>query len=188
MYHVMLDLETLSLQPNAAIIQIGAAMFDMGTGLVVRGFEMCLKASAKDASQHFDQKTLAWHTEDEKRNAAYRETQRLGEESQSEVLEAFSAWYKSHPVQAIWANGSNFDIPILEFAYNAEKLEVPWGYRDVRDLRTFQAIADPFDKYVKPGPTAHTAYLDAHEQAERVMWLNMTMLRSFGLGFTAAQD
>ena len=70
----------------------------------------------------------------------------------------------------VWANGSGFDIIILENAFRALKMEVPWTFWNVRDVRTIldissQKLADfPFpDK-----GQAHHAVSDCLRQIRAV--------------------
>ncbi len=38
----------------------------------------------------------------------------------------------------VWGNGANFDIGILEHAYDQYQIEIPWEFWNVRDCRTIK--------------------------------------------------
>lgn len=71
-------------------------------------------------------------------------------------LQMFSEWLKtmcSDPRDLrMWSHGSAFDAPILEAAYHAVGLPVPWHYRSPRDTRTAFDMA---------GIEDHSAHLTA---------------------------
>jgi len=55
----------------------------------------------------------------------------------SDALREFSAWFlDKNGYRKIWANGIDFDIPILAAAYTACNLEKPWKFYNARDVRT----------------------------------------------------
>ena len=67
----------------------------------------------------------------------------------------------------VWCNGMNFDLPILENAFQAVGARTPWSYYNGRDYRTLKGM---FPKElvnrlrVKP-TVAHDALDDARAQA-----------------------
>lgn len=72
----------------------------------------------------------------------------------------------------IWSHGPSFDVSILEAAYHAVGLPVPWHYRAPRDTRTAFDMADvgdhsAFMQRFNFG-TAHNALDDAISQARAV--------------------
>lgn len=162
MTHVMLDLETMSTAPNAAIVQIGAAIFDPAGDGITEEFERTIALqSSVMAGGHIDPKTVAWW-----RDRPF--PTRLSIERSAEPLHValflFSVWL---PKDArIWANGAAFDPPVLESAYRGCGVELPWHYRNVIDMRTVLWLAESMCGWKKPehGEAAHTALADAIDQ------------------------
>jgi len=79
-------------------------------------------------------------------------------------------WYRGGNHSCVWGNGATFDIAILEHAYRALSLRVPWKFYDARDMRTIVAISrdlgyDPKSSVVFVG-SKHEALADATYQAQ----------------------
>lgn len=63
----------------------------------------------------------------------------------------------------VWTKG-NFDLPILEHAFNFYGVPVPWTFRNTRDFRTIKALWPALN--LTPDPNAaHSAIYDAIFQA-----------------------
>jgi len=63
---------------------------------------------------------------------------------------------------AVWAQGPQFDMKILEHLYQQIGLRKPWRYNSVRDSRTlFKTVGDLRDRNVSG---LHNALVDAHQQ------------------------
>jgi len=143
---IMIDIETLSLSPRAAIVEIGAQAFDLATGKSGGGgFSVCVAAQSCIAfGGDIDQNTVKWWS-----------TQTAGipgsgalENSLSIVGALTQLQDFTHKVcksdlskLRIWANGAAFDITVLEYYFKAASLAVPWKYSQVRDARTVYKLA-----------------------------------------------
>lgn len=101
------------------------------------------------------------------------------------------------PTVRLWAHGSHFDLPILEAAYHACLLPVPWHYRSPRDTRTlFDAAGiDDHSDWLKghPGPLGimHHSLDDAICQGRAVCaaWARLrTDTREYRIGRIAMQQ
>jgi exodeoxyribonuclease VIII len=69
-------------------------------------------------------------------------------------------------INKIWAQGTMFDIGILEHLYKMIGKPVPWAYWQIRDSRT---VGDMGDYSVKTdNKAAHNALADAYSQAKGV--------------------
>lgn len=164
MRHVMIDIETLGVTPDAAILAIGACAFDPETGDVGDTFYAGIELSYAIKNRRIDADTLAWWLKQSEaaRNAAFFQ----GTYTLREALEALTAWLPSPAV--VWGNGSGFDITLLENAYLQVGLLVPWNYRNVRDMRTIVALEAVGKDEIPPVGTAHNALDDAIWQATYV--------------------
>jgi len=85
------------------------------------------------------------------------------------ALRDFAKWYKEQGATRIWANGTMFDIVMMEDTFSRLKVSCPWGFRDVRDMRWFRDVV-PLEKYADLYDTniAHDARQDAVMQAQIV--------------------
>ena len=133
--HVMIDLETMGNKSRAAIISIGAVEFDIETGETGDKFYANVDLqSSLDAGLEVNGDTIGWWLEqsDEARKRVMQETEPL-----EIVLKEFSLWFSlfGKHVQ-VWGNSARFDLGILEDAYEALGLTIPWNFRNERDLRT----------------------------------------------------
>ena len=163
--HIMLDLETFGTAPDAAIVQVGAVIFDVGSrsGLDLTFERTVALQSSILAGGSVDADTIAWWR---KQSA---EAQRSIEYGQTiaDALHAFVDWFPKDAY--LWSHGAAFDVPVLASAYRALGLREPWDYRRVRDTRTLFALAAELAGWEKPQrETAHTALADAVAQAEDV--------------------
>lgn len=191
MRDIMLDLETLSTERDAAVIQIGACAFDLDKGIgphdmpvseAARLFRVTIDMTDAMRYGHVDGGTIMWwmsQSEEARRSvcgAAGEMPVLLGY-----ALEHFSSWTGRHTREAgdptqirLWAGPSDFDHPILRNAYRQTGLPVPWDRRSVRDSKTILDAAQSFgvELYKPPTTVAHDALADAIWQAEQllVMW------------------
>lgn len=166
--NVMLDLETMGLSMNSAIIQIGAVSFD----LKHQFFCNVALQSALMTGMTMDPKTLAWW-------------QAQGELAQASLCNQpiyglhravgdFAAWFHELPGEErplIWSHGAAFDVPLLGHAFELCQVGArPWDYRDVRDTRTVYAMAKErgWKPTELPGRVKHNAINDCISQIENL--------------------
>lgn len=196
---VMIDLETLSSRPDAAIVSIGAYRFDPNAEpeLVLdsnRAFHVAI--SFQDALRygHVDGDTLRWwfQQSDEARQSVLGSSQgvwpastgragsqNLGERVYrlSEALEWLDVFLGGLTIEARYWSHATFDMPILEHAYTMLGKRRPWNYTRCRDLRTLfdEAGYGNREKLFSEGPqrtgTHHSAMWDAFFQARQVQWI-----------------
>jgi DNA polymerase III alpha subunit (gram-positive type) len=163
--HVMLDLETLSLKPNAVILSIGAT----AVGREQDGFYRKLGTFYFPVGGFdIDRNTLAWWNEQSPEAKAEAFS---GKADIKEVLHEFRDWFPADAI--IWANGAAFDIPVLTYAYGYFGMQVPWNYKNVACYRT---LANLFDcsNYQEPEgreTVAHISIADAKWQAHKLEWI-----------------
>lgn len=139
--HVMLDLETMGNKSNAALISIGAVAFDIITGETGREFYNRIDLqSCLDRGLVINASTLYWWLT---QNRQAQEEVAKGGDDLAAVLEGFEFWLRGTVKRVkLWGNGARFDIGLLEDAYVAcGYKEMPWGFRNERDLRTLVAFA-----------------------------------------------
>lgn len=164
--NVMLDLETMGNGPNAAIVAVGAVLFDPVTNSLGPTFYRCvdLKTSVL-AGGEIDADTVMWWLRQTKaaRDGIIKDglpiQQVLGEFAK--FLGPLGDFVK------IWGNGAAFDNVILAQAYHRSGLSVPWHHWNDRCYRTMKALR-PDVKMERAG-THHNAIDDAKSQALHLM-------------------
>jgi DNA polymerase III epsilon subunit-like protein len=161
MINVMIDLETYSTRPNAAIASIGAVKFE-DDHIIDTFYCTIAPASCKEAGLHFEKSTLEWWSKQSKeaRDALLKDNLLL-----EEALTNFEAWYGSKSLPT-WGNGAAFDNVIMESAYRALDRKRPWLPWEDRCYRTMKNLVNiPIDK--REG-TYHNALDDALTQTKHL--------------------
>lgn len=171
MKHVMIDLETMGLRPNAAIVSIGAVHFKPvvdGAGLpdleqVDAFYTPVSLKSCLDLGLTTDQSTVDWWN---KQSAEARSSwQQEGAPTLPDALSAFSAWLRRDSDERSirpWGNGADFDLVLLKSAYDALNADPPWRYYNHRCYRTIKSLF-PVAEMPRHG-THHNALDDAQHQ------------------------
>lgn len=171
--HIMLDIETLSTQNDAAIIAIGAVEFDLEEILQ----EKIWLINPQLASGRRDISTLEWWASQNRLTTAKvwdgfeRENVVAGElfnwmtqfRDDSEVSKDNGHW--------IWAGPNTFDLTILKSWYTAQNMILPFDWRAGRDLTTLSRVADQlgidYSGEWFDGFEAHNPISDCIKQARR---------------------
>jgi len=160
----MIDLETLATSPDCVILTLGGIMFDPyskedpHTPIYLR-----IDADEQmEMGRNWNEDTIKWWGE---QDPEIRE-EALGEEGRLSLADALDQFHKwvCHS-DTIWANGSIFDIMIMEDLYRQMERVPPWNYYNIRDVRTVfnMGVAHNMDK-----GNLHNAMADAYQQAKGV--------------------
>ena len=138
---IMIDIETLSTEQNAAIISIAAVQFNKYTGEIGNEFISYINPSHwTENNRHANGNTIVWWLSQDQQlidgmiNACKDSNNNLYDSLKD--LSVFIKNTNSVEEPIVWGNGSVMDISILENAYKSLKLEVPWSYWAVNDVRT----------------------------------------------------
>ena len=162
--NVMIDLETMSVAKNAAIISIGAVEFDIEKKTLGEEFSQNITLSScvwlgMDRSAA----TLNWWAMDE--NKAARDALTKDAISIELAIARFCQW--AAPEIIPWSNGATFDIVILENAIKLCNRIVPWKYYNESCYRTFKRL---YPEIVIPRQgIKHNALHDAKHQARHLL-------------------
>lgn len=146
MYNLMLDLETLGTESNAAILSIGASLFDMNSGRIADTFYQVIDLQSSIDHGKVEAETLKWWLKQNKG------AQKIFFDNDAVILKdalfALSLFVKNNSDEnlQVWSNGASFDISILNFAYSRHKLKAPWNFRNERDVRTIVYLAKEISK------------------------------------------
>ena len=165
--NAMIDLETVDLIPGAAIVSIGAVLFDPRHNIISKD-TFYVELDWKAQGRSINKETLEWwRKQPSKTRKALKGTADL-----EDTLEDLAFWLPEGVL--VWGNGPSFDMSILEDAYRSVDMEIPWKFWNVYDCRTikylYESARGGFDK--KVGGDDHNALHDAMYQAHYVnkMW------------------
>ncbi|MBQ3569586.1 MAG: 3'-5' exoribonuclease [Methanocorpusculum sp.] len=168
MQHVVLDLETLSLQPDARVISIGAVGLDAAFQ-IVNHFYIPLRIEwFANPRYSIDTNTFNWWLKqsEEARAALDIEDGAL----YSDAAEHFSKWVKANGDPAtikVWGNGPEFDIVILRYLFGDNHTEWPFAYNSAQSIRTIRMLNDTLNLgavWTEPRVKHHALY-DAEAEA-----------------------
>lgn len=162
----MIDIETMATCNNAAIVAIGACVFDL-TGI---GEEFTAIIDTASASSHgaVQRQTMEWWAT---QSEEIRDRMFGGEEQAEDAAERLVKFFKAARADEVWANSPTFDCVILRNWFDEFDIKVPWHYRQERCVRTIYAVANNRGINVGAGYTesgAHDANVDARNQARAV--------------------
>ena len=165
MKHVMLDLETMGISSNAAIIAIGAIAFELDGALGPSFYRVIdLESSVKNGGV-IDASTVLWWMK--QNDAARAQFERKGENEWDALVE-FQKYMMQFQDVRVWGNGAAFDNVILSNAYKRNWLETPWKYSNDRCYRTVAGDIDKalFKELQVIPTTKHNALDDAISQVK----------------------
>jgi hypothetical protein len=158
--HLMVDLETMAVSPNAVVLTLGAVHFNpYGTGYSDKIY-FRINIDDQDAlNREVDPLTIEWWS---KQDPAIME-EAFSPDDRISLVDAMAQFHKfAWGCSAFWAHGSCFDIVILENIYRQLGKPVPWNYWQIRDTRTLFDLG--FDPDMPKGGK-HDALEDAIRQA-----------------------
>lgn len=175
--HIMIDLETLSTENDAAIIAIGVVEFDLERVWDERLWliDPVLSTGRRDTA------TIKWWHE---QNPEVRLAMFSGVQSDYEALRDLwshlNQFWENH---WIWAGPSTFDLAILKTRYQELGINYPINWRNQRDLTTLSRVAeqlgidmsgDTFKGFVEHNPVS-----DSIKQARRAQIILKAMARQW---------
>jgi 3' exoribonuclease, RNase T-like len=164
--HIMIDLETMGVRPDAAIVSIGAVHFDQTE--VHSQFHVAIQlASCLEHGLTQDQSTVDWWM---KQSAAARSSWQ-GDHAVSldEGMAMFSVWVRnigSEKQIKPWGNGADFDLVLLKSAYTALNADPPWRFYNHHCFRTVKNLFPTIG--VPRAGTHHNALDDAMHQVQHL--------------------
>lgn len=173
---VMIDLETMSLRPDAAIISIGAVKFDPNgiPGDIMLNDKMepdrfLMNVDLADCMRYglnVDGHTVMWWMQ---QSDAARVSVAADAKPLEHALASFHAWYGTMNLPT-WCNHPEVDTAILKTAFLAGGYGTPpWKYNDTRDYSTVRSLFPEIE--IEPPSLAHNALADAIAQATHLQKL-----------------
>lgn len=171
-HNLMVDIETLDKENTAAIISIGAVVFDPeSTKIEDRKFHVNVDfESALTYGTHSDDTIDFWAKQPA---AAVEKLFDPEPVSLEDALVAFDKYVDSWRPKPkwIWANSPSFDIAILRHAYRKFDRKFPFIFWKEMDVRTIKNLLPKENRPVMEG-IAHTAVDDCIQQCKLVQTIH----------------
>lgn len=157
--HTMVDIETLDVKPTSVILTIGAQGFDLFSDKFTDVTYYKRLTIDSQIDRTIDDSTVAWWGKQE----ADAQEEALGDgddrvDIKVALEELSKILWKS---DTIWANGTTFDMVILEDAFKQNGMPIPWKYWNVSDARTIYKLTG-----AKPLCNNHNALADCVKQID----------------------
>ncbi|MCZ6026991.1 3'-5' exoribonuclease [Escherichia coli] len=168
--HMMIDLETMGKNPDAAVISIGAIFFDPQTGDI--GPEFSKTIDLDTAGGVIDRDTVKWWLKQSREAQSAILADEIPLDDALLQLREFIDENSGEFFVQVWGNGTSFDNVILRRSYERQGIPCPWRYHNDRDVRTIVELGKTiyFDaRTVIPFEgVRHNALDDARHQAKYV--------------------
>lgn len=173
--NVMIDIESLGTKPGSVVLTIGAVAFDFDQDELGPEFYCTILASScTKAGLTIDTDTILWWCDqsDEARSSLTSKnavTLETGLMQLREFIASVRAQSQSREF-GIWANDPDFDISLLNAAFEAVNINPPWSFWESRSVRTTIAAAKNIrnadvKKLLPRQGTYHNALDDSKYQA-----------------------
>ncbi len=160
--HMMVDLETLGMREDALILSASGVVFNSKD--IVDSFYLEFDWNNQDCTTVVPDTIAFWM-----KQAAGGKPYPQGKAPITELTETLNRFYTDYKCETLWANGTDFDIPMLKFRFESQKFTTPWKYNAVRDCRTVFKL---FERSVNLDHLActekHNALADAVYQVQKL--------------------
>jgi hypothetical protein len=156
---IMIDIETVGTGPDACILTIAAQTFDPNAlGYLPQDYYARVDIDSQPNREVDDATVEWWATQPQE-----AQDEAFGEEGRISLKQALEELSKlCFHCNLTWANGTTFDMVILENAYKQEQLPLPWRFWNVRDARTVYSL---YPDLPKP-KASHHALEDCKRQID----------------------
>lgn len=164
--NIMLDIETMSTQPNAAITAIGAVVMDFENNKITgSGFYKAIDLESSVAhGGHLCPNTVTWWlTQDD----AAKRAMTQNTVSFADAMIQFKSWVGNVATPKhvrVWGNGATFDNVIVRRAFMRMGLDCPWPFYGDMCYRTMKSLRPDIEPPEFSG-VKHDALADATYQA-----------------------
>ncbi|WDC04797.1 exonuclease [Escherichia albertii] len=178
--HMMIDLETMGKNPDAAVISIGAIFFDPQTGDI--GPEFSKTIDLDTAGGVIDRDTVKWWLKQSREAQSAILADEIPLDDALLQLREFIDENSGEFFVQVWGNGTSFDNVILRRSYERQGIPCPWHYCNDRDVRTIVELGGAMDFDARTAipfeGERHNALDDARYQAKYVSAIWQKLLPS----------
>jgi len=161
--HLMVDMETMAVTPNAVVLSLGAVHFNpYGSGYSDKIYFRVSIDDQDALGREVDPKTIEWWGQ---QDPAIME-EAFSPDNRIPLVDAMDQFHKfAWGCDRFWSHGATFDLVMLENIYRQLNKPLPWNYWQLRDTRTLFDLG--FDPDMPTG-SKHDALQDAIRQAAGV--------------------
>lgn len=163
---LMFDIETLDVCPSSVVLSIGAVTFDPVGRIWDRYYRVLDIDEQTKQGRTISQSTLFWWLQQEPQalDEAFSED-RYGVPY---VLQEFKEFGVGRSIEAYWCLGPHFDGTIWESLCRDFGTTPPWGYSQLRDVRTLcmETGVDYHRHATQVRGVAHNPMYDCEVQVE----------------------
>ena len=175
MHHLAIDLETLSLKPNAHILSIGAVFFCPRTKRLGSQFHIVINPEAEQVGAHISASTVNWWFNQIvfSRELAFNQCPQEYRDLTSAIqllVDWVHANRSGNEELSVYQQGS-LDSVWLESAGDRTGVKMPWRYNRVYCARTLWDHTEPTASPYRNEGVEHNALQDAMDVAFRMMEL-----------------
>ncbi len=167
--HIMIDIETASTGHDALVLSVGVAEFMPYEKDPLSGNKSCYTCLMLHEQllmgRRADPDTCRWWAKQSKEAIEATWQSEILAHSVHTLCGVLQSYFPTGQ-EIIWANGTDFDLTILESLFKDFSLPVPWRRRNKRCMRTLKEIKG-VQKLTRTG-THHHALDDAEHQAIQV--------------------
>ena len=167
MKNMMIDLETLGTNVDSQILSIGAVIFDIKTGDIEKEFYRTIKIE-EDVNINATLGTIKFWLHQAANDSKSVEVfnKDCNTVDITLALSELEDFYKSSKCENVWANGTKFDLGMLEYQYKKYNIEIPWNFNSDRCMRTLRNFAGVIE--IASTVTKHNSLNDARWQTKYV--------------------
>lgn len=141
--HLMLDMETLGVSVSAPIISVAAVFFDPKTDSLGESFYKVITLESSLANGSIEPRTLAWWmVQSDEARRVFNDTSAVMLKDALYQLSEFVNGNGNTERLQVWGNGASFDNAIIANAYRYFGLDLPWPFRNDRDVRTIVSLCE----------------------------------------------
>lgn len=168
MVHYMIDIETLDILPTAVVLTIGAVRINKNLEIDDEFYIKLDIDNQMDASSTVSGSTVEWWG---KQDMDVQNQTFGGTATMKEAADALDEFLTVKDKSMMWAQGSDFDFPILGnlFRNAGYKEGVPWRFYRQCDLRTMLNFVTPEYYRFTDAAASHNALEDAKVQARALI-------------------
>jgi hypothetical protein len=166
-----IDLETAGINVESTILSFGICEFVPSTGKIIRTLEVTFDIDSEKTINCTLGTIRFWLNQaTENPEAVSHVFANQNKVSIPNGLQKLTAFLKADKTAIeVWANGTKFDLGMMEYLYKKHDLKIPWSYNSDRCMRTLRGIHGNMD--VDMGEfeeIPHTALSDAIRQAKYI--------------------
>lgn len=175
---VMVDLETASCKPEAAILSISMVPFMINGESLYKDDQLKEVNIFVDLSSCFfeghdiDKETqMWWSIQDSEVKEEFLQADRIDIRSAVNSVHSLLDWWCSNYDVFVWSKGTDFDFPILEYCFDKYlSSKAPYKYWNKRDVRTYICDCPDIEtmKFNSSTEKAHRSIDDCKHQIEQV--------------------